>query len=56
MSEVPLHAPQQEASRGGVRREEDTSLQLPSFGVVMGFCPYVSFDFPRWREVVVFTN
>jgi len=29
------------------------SLQLPPFGVVVGSCPYVSFDFPRSRVVVV---
>ena len=34
----------------------EVSLQLPSFGVVTGLCPYVSSDFPRWREVVVFAN
>jgi hypothetical protein len=40
-----------------VRRSgRDVSLQLPSFGVVTGSCPDVSFDFPRWREVVVFAN
>ena len=24
--------------------------------VVTGWCPYVSLDFPRWREVVMFAN
>jgi len=27
-----------------------------SLGVVTGKCHYVAFDFPRWREVVVFAN
>jgi len=38
------------------RSGRDVSLQLSSFGVVAGQCPYVSSDFPRWREVAVFAN
>ena len=38
--------------RGG----RDVSLQLSSFGVAVGECLYVSFDFPRCREEVVFAN
>ena len=39
-----------------IKAFETAILQLPSFGVVTGQYPYVSFDFLRWREVVVFAN
>ena len=42
--------------RGCADPSEDVYLQLPSFGVDTGQCPYVSSEFPRWREVVVFAN
>ena len=32
------------------------TLQFQSFGVVTGYCPRVSSDFPRWCEMVVFAN
>ena len=51
--------PEVQAYPGGQvvhRSERDVSLHLSSFGMDTGYCLHLSFDFPRWREVVVFAN